>query len=150
MYSTHNERKSVVGESFIKTLKTKIYKYMVLISKNVHIDKLDSRVNKYKNTCHNSIKIKHVGVKGNTYIELGKENNDKNPKFKIGDYVRISKYKNTFAKGCAPDWSEEVFIIKKVKILFHGHMLLIILMVKKLLERFMKKNSKNQIKKNLK
>ena len=114
-WRTHNEGKSVVGESFTKTLKTKIHKYMVLIAKNMHIDKLDSRVNKYKNTYHNSIKIKHVGVKGNTYIEFGKENNNKDPKFKIGDYVRISKYKNVFAKGCTPDWSEEVFIIKKVK-----------------------------------
>ena len=81
---------------------------MVLIAKNVHIDKLDSRVNKYKNTYHNSIKMKHVGVKGNTYIEFGKENNNKDPKFKIGDYVRISKYKNIFAKGFIPNWPEEV------------------------------------------
>ena len=75
--------------------------------------------------------------------------NDKDPKFKIGDHVRISKYKNTFAKGYTPNWSEEVFVIKEVKVQFHGHMLLMILIVKKLLEHFMKKNYKRLINKNL-
>ena len=73
----------------------------------------------------------------------------KDPKFKIGDHVRISKYKNIFAKGYTPNWSEEVFVISKIKIQFHGLMLLVILIVKKLCEHFMKKNYKRQIKKNL-
>ena len=68
--------------------------------------------------------------------------NDKDPKFKVGDHVTISKYKNTFPKGYTPNWSEENFVIKMLKILFHGHMLLVILMLKKLLEHFMKKNCK--------
>ena len=70
-------------------------------------------------------------------------------KFKIGDIVRISKYENIFAKGYTPNWSEEVFVIKKVKILCHGHVLLMILVEKKLMELFSKKNSKKQIKKSL-
>ena len=70
-------------------------------------------------------------------------------KFKIGDIVRISKYENIFAKGYTPNWSEEVFVIKKVKILCHGHVLLMILVEKKLMELFSKKNCKKQIKKSL-
>ena len=79
---------------------------MNLISKNVYIDKLDDIVNKYN---------KPVDVKPSTYIDSSKEINDENPKFKIGDIVRISKYKSIFAKGYVPYWSEEVFMIKKVK-----------------------------------
>ena len=59
--------------------------------------------------------MKPVDVKSNTYIESSKEINDKNPKFKIGDNVRISNYKNVFAKDYTPNWSEEVFVIEKVK-----------------------------------
>ena len=69
MYSTHNEAKSVVIERFIRTLKNKIYKYMISISKNVYIDKLDHIVNKYNNTYHNTIKMKPFDVKSNTYID---------------------------------------------------------------------------------
>ena len=115
MYSIHIEGKSVVAERFIKTLKINIYKYVTVISKNVYIDKLDDIVNEYNNTYHRTIKIKPVDVKDNTYIDFEKKVNDKDPKFKIGDQVRISKYKNIFAKGYTPSWSEEVFIIKKVK-----------------------------------
>ena len=115
MYSTHNEGKSVIAERFIRTLKNKIYKYMTSKSKNVYIDKLDDIVKKYNNIYHASIKMKPVDVKDNTYIGFKKERNDKNPKFKVGDQVRISKYKNIFAKGYMPNWSEEIFIIKKIK-----------------------------------
>ena len=113
MHSIHNEGKSVVAERFIRTSKTKIYKYMTSISKNVYIDKLDDIVNKYNNTYHRTIKMKPVDVKDNTYIDFEKEVNDKDPKFKVGDHVRISKYTNIFAKRYMPNWSEEVFIIKK-------------------------------------
>ena len=61
------------------------------------------------------VRMKPVDVKDNTYIDFSKEVNDKDPKFKVGDHVRISKYKNIFAKGYTPNWSEEVFVIKKVK-----------------------------------
>ena len=115
MYSTHNEGKSVIAERFIRTLKSKIYKHMSWISKNVYIDKLDEIVNEYNNTYHTTIKMKPIDVKDNTYINTNKETNDKDPKFKVGDRARISKYKNIFAKGYTPNWSEEVFVIKKVK-----------------------------------
>ena len=115
MHSIHNEGKSVVAKSFIRTLKTKIYKYMTSISKNAYINKLDDIVNEYNNTYHRAIKMKPVDIKDNTYIDFEKEVNDKDPKFKVGDHVRISKSKNIFAKGYTPNWSEEVFIIKRVK-----------------------------------
>ena len=103
MYSTNNEEISVFLERFIRTLKNKIYKYMTSISKNVYIDKLDDIVNKYNNTYHSTIKMKPVDVKSSTYIDSSKEINNKDPKFKIGDIVRISKYKNIFAKGYVPN-----------------------------------------------
>ena len=81
----------------------------------MYIDKLDDIVNEYNNTYHRTIKMKTVDVKDNTYIDFKKEVNDKDPKFKVGDNVRISKYKNIFAKGYTPNCSEEVFVIRKVK-----------------------------------
>ena len=115
MYSTNNEGKSVVAERFIRTLKSKIYKYMTSIPKNVYIDKLNAIVNKYNNTYHTTIKMKPIDVKDNTYINTNKEINYKYPKFKVGDYVRISKYKNIFAKAYMPNWSEEVFVVDKIR-----------------------------------
>ena len=115
MYSTHNEGKSVVAERFIRKLKSRIYKYMTSISKNVYIDKLDDIVDEYNNKYHTTIQMKPADVKDNTYINADKEINNKDPKFNVGDHVRISKYKNIFAKGYMPNWSEEVFVIKKVK-----------------------------------
>ena len=96
MYSMHNERKSVVAERCIRTLKTIIYKCM---TKNVYIDKSDDIVNEYNNTYHRTIKIKPVDVKDNTYIDSmelhsNKKVNDKDRKFKVSGHVRISKYKN--------------------------------------------------------
>ena len=108
MYSIHNKGKSVVAERFIRTLKTKIYKYLTAISKNVHINKLDEMVNEYNNTYHRAIKMKPVDVKDNAYTDFEKDVNNKDPKFKIGDHVRISKYKNIFVKGYTPNWSKEV------------------------------------------
>ena len=115
MYSIHDEGKSVVAKRFIRTLKTKIYKYMTPISKNVYINKLDDILNEYNTTYHRTIKIKPVDVKDNTYNDSMQCSNDRHPKFKAGYHVRISKYKNVFAKGYTPNWFEEVFVIKKVK-----------------------------------
>ena len=115
MYSTHNEEKSVVAERFIRTIKNKTYKYMTSISTNAHIDRLDDIVDKYNNTKHRTIKMKPIDLKDNTYIDFDKEVNDNDSKFKVGDHVRISKYKNIFAKGYAPNWSEQVFVIKEIK-----------------------------------
>ena len=86
---------------------------MISVSKKVYIGKLYDVLKKYNNTYHRIIKMKPVDIKSSTYIDSNKEINDKDPKYKIGDIARISKYKNIFAKGCTPNWSEEVFVIKK-------------------------------------
>ena len=106
MYSMHNERKSAVAKRSIRTLKNKISKCITSVSKNVYIDKLDAIVNKYSNnnTYHKTIKMKPSDVKSNssklelTLVNSSKELNDKDAKFKIGDIVRISEYRNVFAK----------------------------------------------------
>ena len=88
---------------------------MTSMSKNVYINKLDDIVNEYNNTYHRTIEMKPVDVKDNTYIDFEKEVNNKDPKFKVGDHVRISKYKNIFTKGYMPNWSEEVSADSKIK-----------------------------------
>ena len=114
MYSIHNEGKYVVAERCIRTLKNKIYKNVTSISKSVYINELDDAVDEYNNRYHRTIKMKPIDVKDNTYIDFKKEGNDKDPKFKVGDRVRISKYKTIFAKEYTPNWSE-VFVISKTK-----------------------------------
>ena len=114
IYSAHNELKSVLLKDPLGPYKITFILYMTSISKNVFIDKLDDRVNKYKYTYHCTIKMKSIDIKQNTYIQFSKEINDKSPKFKIGDNVKISKF-NVLWKGYIPNWSEEVFIIKEVK-----------------------------------
>ena len=108
MYSTYNEGKSVVAERFIRTLKSKLYKHMTAIGKNVYYDVLDDVVNKYNNTKHSTIKMKPIDVRDNNnkrvYID---EHNEKRSKFKVGDRVRISKFKNIFAKGYTPNWRSD-------------------------------------------
>ena len=114
MYSIHNEGKSVVAERFIRTLKNKIYKYMTAISKNVYIDKLDDIVNEYNNTYIEQVRWKQPTLKIIHILIKKKKVNDKDPKFKGDDHVRISKYKNIFAKGYTPNWSEEAFAVSKI------------------------------------
>ena len=97
----------------------------------MHIDKLNDIVNEYNNTYHRTTKMKTDDVKDNTYIDSielhsSKEVNYKDPKFKVGDHVRISNYKNSFANGYTPNWSEDVLWLKKLKIQSHRHMLLMI------------------------
>ena len=116
MYSTHNEGKSVVAERFIRTLKNKIYKHMTAISKNVYFNVLDDIVREYNNTYHRTIKMKPVDVGDYSFAKYNEESNEKYPKFRVGNHVRISKYKNIFAIGYAPHWSEEIFVVKKKKI----------------------------------
>ena len=116
MYSTFNEGKSVVAERFIKTLKNKIYKHMTTIGENVYFNDLDDIVKKYNNnTVHSSIKMKPKDVTDDSFVEYSEETNKKSPKFKVGDNVRISKYKHIFAKGYTPNWSEEVLVVNKVQ-----------------------------------
>ena len=107
MYSTYNEAKYVVAERFVRTLKNKIYNYMTSVSKNVYIDKLDDIVNKYNNTYYRTIKMKPVNVNSITSVNSSKEVNEKDPKLKTGDIVRISKYKENFAKRYVRNWSEK-------------------------------------------
>ena len=115
MYSTYNEGKSIVAEGFIRMLKKKIFKHVTVISKHVNFDVLDDIVNKYNNAVHRTIKMKPIDVTGDSYGEYNEDFNKKAPKFKVGDQVRISKYKNIFTKGYAPNWSEEVFVVSKIK-----------------------------------
>ena len=113
MYSIHNEGNSVVTERLIRTLKNKIYRHMTAISKNVYFNVLNDIVDKYNNTYHKTIKMKPIDVKSDSFDEYNEESNEKDPKFKVGDHVGISKYENIFAKGYAPNCSEDVFVAKK-------------------------------------
>ena len=97
---------------------------MTSISKNVYIDKLNDIVNEYNNTYHRTIKMKPVDVKDNTYIDSIKEVNDKDPKFKVGDHVRTSKYKNIFAKGYTANCLKTFLWLKKLKIQFRGYIII--------------------------
>ena len=115
MYSSHNEEKSVIAQQFIRTLKNKIYKCIISISTNMYVGKLDDIVNKRNNTYQSSVKMKLADVKLNSYIKSSKEINDKDPKFQIGNTVRISKYRKKNCERLFPNWSQEEFVIKKVK-----------------------------------
>ena len=113
MYSTYNEGKSVVAKRFIRTLKSKLYKHMTATGKNVYYDVLDDVVNKYNNTKHSTIKMKPIDVRDNKTVHID-EHNEKRSIFKVGDTVRISKFKNIFAKGYTPNCSKEIFIVDKI------------------------------------
>ena len=113
MYSTFNEGKSVVAERFIRTLRNKLYKHMTAINKNVYYDVLDDIVNKYNNTKHSTIKMKQKDVKNdNNRVYIG-EHNKTSTRFNVGDRVRISKFKNIFAKGYTPNWSKKYLLLIK-------------------------------------
>ena len=99
---------------------------MITISKNIYIDVLNDIVNKYNNTVHRTIKMKHVDVTGDSYVEYNEDFNKKGPKFKVNDHIRISKYKNIFAKGYVPNWSKKFLLLMRLKIQFLGLILLVI------------------------
>ena len=122
MSSTHNEVKSVVVERFIRTLNSKIYKYMTSISQNMYIDKLDDIVNQYNCIYHSTIKINPVDLKSRTYIDFCIENNEKDPKFQVGDHVTISKYNNFLQYVTLQICLKKFLLLKKLKALFRGHM----------------------------
>ena len=113
MYSTYNEGKSVVAERFIRTLKNKLCKHMTATSRNVYYDVLDDVVNKYNNNKHSTIEMKPIDVKNNKRVYID-EHNGKDSRFKVGDRVRISKFKNIYAKGYTPNWSSEIFIVDQI------------------------------------
>ena len=113
MHSTYNEGKTVVAERFIRTSKNKIYKYITSISKKVYIDKLDDIVINTTKHIIEQLNWNQFMWNQTQYNNSSKEINNKHPKFKIGDHVGTSKYKNIFTKGYVPNWSEEVFVITK-------------------------------------
>ena len=115
MYSTYNEGKSVVAERFIRTLKNKLHKHMTAIGKNVYWNVLDDVVEKYNNTINRSIGMKPKDVKSDKKAVYVAESNGKSARFSVGNRVRISKFKNVFAKGYAPNWSKEIFVVNKIK-----------------------------------
>ena len=125
MYSTYNEGKSVVAERFVRTLRNKIFKHMTAFPKNVYFYVLDDIVDKYNNTVHKSIKMKPIDVTSDSYADYNEDSNVTKPKFNVGYHVRISKYKNIFAKGYTQNWSEEVFVVSKIKDTVPGIMLLV-------------------------
>ena len=101
---------------FIRTLKNKIFKRIAAFSKNVYFNVLDDVVNKYYYTIHRTIKMKPIEVTDDCYAkDPSIKPNKKDPKFSVGDNVRISKYKSIFAKGYIPNWSGETFVFNKIK-----------------------------------
>ena len=112
MYSTYNEGKSAVAERFVRTLKNKIFKHMTAISNNVYFDVLDDIVNKYNNTVYRTIKTKPIDITDDFYAEYNENCNKKILNLKL---VTMLKYKNIFAKGYTPNWSEKAFVINRNK-----------------------------------
>ena len=98
---------------------------MVAVSKDVYFDVLDDFVDNYNNAVHRTIKMKPINVTSDSYAEYNEDSNVTKPKFKVGDDVRISKYKNIFAKGYTQNWLEEVLLLVKLKTQFRGLILLV-------------------------
>ena len=121
---------------------------MTAVSKNVCFGVLDAIVDEYNNKYHKTIKMKPIDVKPDSYAEYNVDSNEKSPRFKVGDHVRISKYKNIFAKGYAPNWSEEVFVISKIKNTVPWTVIND-LNVEEIVGTFYEKNCRRLIKKNL-
>ena len=113
MYSTHNEGKSVIGERFIKTLKTKIYKTITANDIKSYLLYLNKLVDQYNNTYHHSVNKKPINTDYFALTEKS-ETNHKAPKFKVNDRVRITKHNNIFSKNYTKNWSRETFIIDSV------------------------------------
>ena len=114
MYSTFNEGKSVIAERFIRTLKNKLYKHVTATGKNVYYDVLDDVVNEYNITNNNAIKMKPKDIKDDNNRVYIDEHNKKSASYNVRDRVRISKFKNIFAKGYTPNWSRDIFIVDKI------------------------------------
>ena len=114
--------------------------------KNVYFNVLGYIIDKYNNK---TIKMKSIDVKNDFFAEYNEESNEKDPRFRVGDHVRISKYKNIFAKGYAPNWSEEIFVVEKIKNTVPWTYIISDLNGEEIVEVFMKKNCRKLIKKNL-
>ena len=126
MYLTYNEGKSVVPERFIRSLKNKIFKHMTAISTNVHFDVLDDIVNKYNNRVHRTIKTKPFDFTDDSYAKYNENPNKRDPKFKVGDHVRISNIKTVLQKNILQIGQKKFLLLIKLKIQFLGLMLLVI------------------------
>ena len=111
MYSTYNERKSIIAERFIKILKAKIYKKMAANDCKSYLNYLNKLVDQHNNTYHHSIDKKPINADYSAFTEKTIDANPKAPKFKFNDRVRITKYKNIFSKDYTKNWSREIFII---------------------------------------
>ena len=103
MYSTNNKGTFINAERIIRALKNKIYKHMTAVSKNVCTNKLDETVDKYNKTHHRTINMKPADLQSATYTKYCAEYNNKDPEFKVGDRVEISKYQNIFVKSYLPN-----------------------------------------------
>ena len=125
MYSTYNEGKSVVAERFIRTLKNKIFKHITAISKNVFFDMFGDIDKKYNNTVHRTTKMKQIDVTSVSYAEYNEGSYKNQPKFKVCDHVRKSKYKTIFAKDTLKNGQKKFLSLAKSKILFRVLMLLV-------------------------
>ena len=123
---------------------------MAAFSKNVYFDVLDDIVDEHNNTYHKTIKMKAIDVRNDSFAEYDEESNEKDPKFKVGDHARISKYKNIFAKRYAPNWRGEIFVANKIKNAVPWTYVISDLNREEIIMKgFMKKNCKRIIKKNL-
>ena len=125
MYSKCNEGKSVLAERFIRTLKNKLFKHITAVSKNFYFHVLDDIVNKYNNRVHRTIKMKPIDITPDSYAEYNEDFNKKYPNFKVGDHVRTSKYNNIFAEDALQIGRKKFLLLVKLKIQFHGRMLLV-------------------------
>ena len=123
LYSTENEEKSSIAERWIRTMKEKMFKYFTDYNTNKYIDVLPDLVTNYNNTVHSSTKLtprdasmkkNKLTVWRNLYPDRYKINRQ-NPKFSVGDRVRITKKKKVFEKGYTTRWTEEIFIIKEIR-----------------------------------
>ena len=121
---------------------------MTVVSKNVYLHVSDDIVNKYNNAVHRSIKIKPIDVTSDSYAECNEDSNEKRPKFKVGDRVKILKYKNIFAKGYTQNWSEDLFVVSKIKNTVLLTYVTNDVNANQLREAFMKRNCKKLAKKN--
>ena len=115
MYSTYNERKSVVAESFIRTIKNKIFKHMTAVSKNVYFDVLNNIVDKYNNTVHRTIRMKPIDVTLDSYAEYNEDSNKKILNSKLVIMLEFQNAKAFLLKGFTQKWSEELFVVSKIK-----------------------------------
>ena len=149
MYSIHNEGKSVAAERLIRKLKNKIYKYVTAIPNNVYKDKLDDIVDEYNDIYHRTIKMKLVDVKENTYIDFEKEVMIMILNLKFVIMLEFLNKKIFLLKDICQIGLKKFLLSVKLKIQFHGRILLMILIAKKLLDHFIKKICKILIKKNL-